>query len=116
MVVIQKYGTNPSRDLWFQSYIQTYFERDVRDVLALRDLSSFRRFLSLVALANGQMLNKSSMAAPLGVSVPTIAQWLSVLETSGLIALVPAYCDNFQKRCSSRRACTGWIRDSCAHS
>jgi uncharacterized protein len=87
-----------SRDLWFQSYIQTYLERDVRDVLAVRDLASFRRFLSLAALANGQMLNKSSMAAPLGVSVPTIAQWLSVLETTGLITLVPAYFNNFQKR------------------
>lgn len=87
-----------SRDLWFQSYVQTYLERDVRDVLAVRDLSTFRRFLSMAAIANGQMLNKSSMAAPLGVSVPTIAQWLSVLETTGLITLVPAYFNNFEKR------------------
>jgi hypothetical protein len=87
-----------SRDLWFQSYVQTYLERDVRDVLAVKDLATFRRFLGLVALANGQMLNKSSLAAPLGVSVPTITQWLNVLETTGLIVLVPPYFNNLQKR------------------
>jgi uncharacterized protein len=87
-----------SADLWFLSYIQTYLERDVRDVLAVKDLSTFRRFLSLTALANGQILNKTQLAGPLGVSVPTIAQWLSVLETTGLVMLVPAYFENFKKR------------------
>lgn len=85
-------------DLWFQSYIQTYLERDVRDVLAVKDLSTFRRFLGLAALANGQVLNKTQLAGPLGVSVPTITQWLSVLETTGLVMLVPAYYQNFKKR------------------
>lgn len=85
-------------DLWFQSYIQTYLERDVRDVLAVKDLSTFRRFLGLAALANGQVLNKTQLAGPLGVSVPTVTQWLSVLETTGLVMLVPAYYQNFKKR------------------
>jgi len=85
-------------DLWFRSYIQTYLERDVRDVLSVRDLSTFRRFLGLAALANGQILNKTSLAGPLGVSVPTVTQWLSVLETTGLVVLVPAYFENFRKR------------------
>src|SRR5690606_1216558 len=85
-------------DLWFQSYIQTYLERDVRDVLAVKDLSTFRRLLGLAALANGHVLNKTQLAGPLGVSVPTVTQWLSVLETTGLVMLVPAYYQNFKKR------------------
>ncbi len=87
-----------SRDLWFRSYIQTYIERDVRQLLAVRDLSTFRRFMSLVASRVGQVLNKTDLAAPLGVSIPTIAEWLSVLETTGILLLVPPYFENLGKR------------------
>jgi len=78
-----------TRGLWYQSYIQTYLERDVRAVTAIRDLSTFRRFIALVASRTGQILNKTDLAAPLGVSVPTITQWLSILEISGQVLLVP---------------------------
>ena len=84
--------------LWFQSYIQTYLERDVRAISDIRDLATFRRFLSLVASRCGQMLNKTDLAAPLGVSVPTISQWLSILETTAQILLVPPFYENFGKR------------------
>ena len=84
--------------LWFASYVQTYLERDVRAVSAIRDLSTFRRFLGLLATRSGQILNKTDLAAPLGVSVPTITQWLSILEITGQIALVPPYFENFGKR------------------
>ena len=84
--------------LWFRSYIQTYLERDVRAISAIRDLSTFRRFLSLLASRCGQMLNKTDLAAPLGVSVPTISAWLSILETTGQILLVPPFYENFGKR------------------
>lgn len=87
-----------SRDLWFSSYLQTYLERDVRSVTQVRDLATFRRFMGLVASRHGQILNKTELAAPLGVSVPTIAQWLGVLETTGLLALIPPYFENFGKR------------------
>jgi hypothetical protein len=83
---------------WFRSYIQTYLERDVRSLLQVRDLATFRRFLSLLATRNGQLLNKTDLAAPLGVSVPTIASWLAVLETTGHILLVPPYFENLGKR------------------
>jgi len=83
--------------LWFRSYIQTYLERDVRTVSEIRDLSTFRRFLSLLALRCGQMLHKTDLAAPLGVSVPTISAWLSILETTVQIILIPFY-ENFGKR------------------
>jgi predicted AAA+ superfamily ATPase len=84
--------------LWFRSYVQTYLERDVRNVSAIRDLSTFRRFLGLVASRCGQVLNKSDLAAPLGVSVPTLTDWLGILETTGQILLVPPYFENFGKR------------------
>jgi len=84
--------------LWFSSYVQTYLERDVRAVTAVRDLATFRRFLSLLASRHGQVLNKTDLAAPLGVSVPTVTQWLSVLETTAQVLIVPPFYDNLGKR------------------
>jgi hypothetical protein len=84
--------------LWFSSYVQTYLERDVRAVTQVRDLATFRRFLGVVASRIGQVLNRSDLAAPLGVSVPTISQWLSVLEVTGLLLVVPPFYESFGKR------------------
>lgn len=84
--------------LWFGSFVQTYLERDVRAVTAVRDLATFRRFLALVASRHGRLLNRSDLAAPLGVSVPTVTQWLGVLETTGQVLLVPPYFENLGKR------------------
>jgi len=86
------------RDLWFASYLQTYLERDVRSITNVRDLATFRRFLALLASRHGQILNKTDLAAPLGVSVPTIGEWMSILEVTGQIILVPPYFENFGKR------------------
>jgi len=83
---------------WFRSYVQTYLERDVRAISSIRDLATFRRFLSLVASRCGQMLNKTDLAAPLGISVPTITEWLGILETTGEILLIPPFHENFGKR------------------
>ena len=84
--------------LWFESYIQTYLERDVRHISQIRDLARFRRFLALIASRTGQLLNKTDIAAPLGMSVPGITEWLGILETTGQILLVPPYFENFGKR------------------
>lgn len=84
--------------LWFSSYVQTYLERDVRAVTAVKNLATFRRFLALVASRHGQVLNKTDLAAPLGVSVPTITEWLGVLETTAQILVVPPYYENLGKR------------------
>lgn len=84
--------------VWFSSFVQTYLERDVRAVTAVKDLATFRRFLAIVASRHGQVLNKSDLAAPLGVSVPTIAQWLGVLETTAQILIVPPFFENLGKR------------------
>jgi len=85
-------------DIWFRSYIQTYLERDVRFISSIRDLSVFRRFLSLLATRTGQILNRTDLAAPLGVSVPTISEWLSILEITSQIIMVPPFFENFGKR------------------
>jgi hypothetical protein len=84
--------------IWFRSYVQTYLERDVRSVTGIRDLATFRRFLALVAGRCGQILNRTDLAAPLGVSVPTISEWLNILEITGQIILVPPFFENFGKR------------------
>lgn len=84
--------------LWYSSYVQTYLERDVRTILAVRNLSTFHRFLKVVATRHGQMLNKTALASPLGISVPTLSEWLNVLEMSGIIALLPPYYRNAGKR------------------
>jgi predicted AAA+ superfamily ATPase len=86
------------RELWFRSYVQTYLERDVRAVSDIRDLSTFRRFLALLSTRSGQFLNRTDLAAPLGVSVPTISAWIGVLETTGIVLLVPPFYENLGKR------------------
>ncbi|MFN0172315.1 MAG: ATP-binding protein [Bryobacteraceae bacterium] len=87
-----------ARGLWFSSYIQTYLERDVRTVTNVRDLVTFRRFLALLASRHGQILNRTDFAAGLGVSLPTVSEWLDVLEVTGQILRVPPYFENFGKR------------------
>jgi uncharacterized protein len=84
--------------LWFSSFLQTYLERDVRSISAVHDLAAYRRFLSLVATRHGQVLNKSDLAAPLGMSVPGIGRWLDILEATGQILIVPPWLENLGKR------------------
>ncbi len=84
--------------MWFSSFVQTYLERDVRAVTNVKDLATFRRFLALLASRHGQVLNKSDLAAPLGISVPTVAQWLGVLETTAQVLIVPPFYENLGKR------------------
>lgn len=84
--------------MWFNSFVQTYLERDVRTVTAVRDLATFRRFMALVAGRHGQILNKTDLAAPLGVSVPTITQWLGILEATAQVLIVPPFYENVGKR------------------
>ena len=87
-----------ARELWFSSYLQTYLERDVWAITQVRDLATYRRFLTLVAARHGRLVNKADLAAPLGVSIPTIGEWLHILEVSGHVILVPPYFENFGKR------------------
>jgi hypothetical protein len=85
-------------DDWFPNCIATYLERDVRQLLAVRDLSLFQRFVRLCAGRTGQLLNLSALAMDAGISHTTAREWLSVLEASYLVFLLPPYHRNFGKR------------------
>jgi hypothetical protein len=84
--------------VWFSSYLQTYLERDVRAISSVQDLATFRRFLSLLATRHGQVLNKSDLAAPLGMSVPGLSRWLAILEATVQILVVSPWFENLGKR------------------
>jgi len=87
-----------ARDAFYRSYVQTYIERDVQDVLRVTDHIAFNRFLGIVAAHTGQLLNYAGLARDLGVDNKTVKSWLSVLETSGLVYLLQPYFSNINKR------------------
>jgi predicted AAA+ superfamily ATPase len=87
---------NPSEAMGF--YVQTYLERDVRQIQAIRDLSVFQNFIKLLAGRSGQLLNMSSLSSDLGISEGTIKNWISVAEASFLIYKVPPYYKKLGKR------------------
>lgn len=86
----------PSR--WHANYVQTYLERDLRQVVNVRDLASFRVFLRLCAGRTGQLLNLSGLAADCGITHNTAKAWLSVLEASFIVVLLRPHFRNFGKR------------------
>lgn len=83
---------------WMSSYVATYVERDVRQILDVKDLTAFQKFLKLCAGRTGQVLNLSTLAGEVGISHTTARSWISVLESSDLIHLLPPYHQNFGKR------------------
>jgi predicted AAA+ superfamily ATPase len=99
------YGMYPpfyDRDLapadWFPAYVTTYIERDVRQIINVRDLSAFQRFIRMCAARTGQLLNLSSLASDCGITHNTAAAWISVLEASYIIFLLRPHFSNFNKR------------------
>ena len=82
----------------YRNYYQTYIERDVRQIINIQDLSLFQKFIKLCAGRIGSILNKESLGNEVGVSQQTITQWLSILEASFIIFLLPPYFENFGKR------------------
>jgi len=83
---------------WYGSYIQTYLERDVRSLYNIGNLRDFQRFIQLLAARCAQVLNLSTFSRDLGVSVPTVKNWLSILEAGRIIYLLPPYHSNLGKR------------------
>lgn len=84
--------------IWFGNYVQTYLERDVRQLINVRDLGQFQKFLRLCAGRTGQLLNLSALGDETGVSHNTIREWISVLEASFILYRLPPYHRNFNKR------------------
>ena len=85
-------------ELYYRSYVQTYLERDIRDLMHVSDESRFLDFLRVVAGRTGQLLNLSNMARDVGISVVTAKNWLSLLETSGLVFLLHPFSRNVTAR------------------
>ena len=83
---------------YYPSYVKTYLEKDVRDLLNVQNQMQFLRFIKLCAARIGSLFNASELAAEVGVDSKTITRWLSVLEASYLVTLLPPYYENISKR------------------
>ena len=86
------------RDLYFQSYINTYIERDISLLEQVGKLDEFRTFVTYMAANTAQELKYDSISKVVGVSVPTIKEWVTILERSGLIYILRPYSSNLSKR------------------
>jgi len=83
---------------FFESYLRTYIERDLKTIIDVKNLSDFRRFIRMTAARTGQLLNYKSLSSDVGVSDVTIRKWIHALEISGLIYLLTPYYANIGKR------------------
>lgn len=86
------------RDLFYSSYVQTYLQRDVRDLANVGDESAFLKFIRAAAARTGQLLNMSDMARDASISVTSAKRWLSILQASGIAYLLEPYYSNTTKR------------------
>src|SRR5262249_53581533 len=85
-------------NLWYASYLETYLSKDVRVLANIGDIRDFRRFIQLLAAQVAQILDMSLYARDIGVTVPTIKRWLSILEASYIIYILPPFYENYGKR------------------
>ena len=90
------HGADPR--LWFGAYVQTYLERDVRQLINVRDLSTFQTFLRLCAGRTGSLLDIGALCNEASIDYKTAKNWLSVLEASYVISLLKPYHTNYNKR------------------
>lgn len=91
-------GAVKTRDRWFQGYLATYLERDVRNLLRVGSLRDFQRFLRACAIHTAQTLNMSELARDVGISPTTARQWISVLQASNQVLLLEPYHRSLGKR------------------
>lgn len=86
------------RDLWLRAYVQTYLERDVRQLQQVRDLRAFEQFVALACARHTQVLNSSDLSREIGITLPTAKSWAGLLEASYLLHLLPPFFNNLGKR------------------
>jgi len=86
------------RETYYRSYVATYLQRDIRDLSQVGDETVFLRFMTAVAARTARPLNMDEMARDVGVSAPTIKRWLSILTSSGIVALLQPYHNNILTR------------------
>ncbi|MBO4728661.1 MAG: ATP-binding protein [Spirochaetaceae bacterium] len=92
------YAEGQPADLLYRSYFQTYVERDVQSLLNVKNKAQFEKFLRLLAGRIGQVVNYESLSNDTGISSTTIAEWISVLESSFIIFKLEPYFENYTKR------------------
>ncbi len=92
------YDTSLDAKNLYRDYFSTYVEKDVRMMLNIKSLNAFETFVKLLAGRVGQLVNLSSLANDVGISAPTLKEWLSVLEASFIVFQLPCYFENFGKR------------------
>jgi len=85
-------------DAWYSSYLDTYLMKDVRELIHVGDMRDFQRLIELLAANTSQVLNMTTYAKEIGVTVQTIKRWISVLEASYIIFLLPPFYKNYGKR------------------
>ena len=84
--------------LFYPAYVKTYLEKDVRDLLRIKDQMQFLKFMKLCAARVGSLFNASEVGMEVGVDSKTVSHWLSVLQASYLVTLLPPYYENISKR------------------
>lgn len=92
------HGSVVERNTFFSSYISTYIQRDIRDLRQVADEMTFYSFLTSIAARTGQLLNYADVSKELGISAPTVKQWISLLVSSGIIFLLEPFHSNIHKR------------------
>ena len=92
------YDRDIKASTYYSNYIQTYIQRDVSELIEIRNQSLFKRFIGILATRAGQLLNMNAIANESGVSQPTVKSWLSALESSYIIFMLQPYHENFGKR------------------
>lgn len=92
------YDKNLDSQKWYENYIFTYVERDIRMLLNIRNLRTFEHFLLLCASRSGQLIDYTDFSNSLGIAVSTVKAWISILETSGIIFILPPFFENYSKR------------------
>ena len=89
---------NVDKEQYYESYLETYISRDIKDLTQVADELSFLNFMTVVAARTATNVNYEALAGEVGVSAPTVKQWMSILVSSGLVALIPAFSNNALKR------------------
>ena len=89
---------NVNRELYFESYLDTYLTRDIRDLEQVADETAYMNFIRVVAARTATNVNYEALAQETGVSAPTAKKWLSILVSCGIVALIEPYSNNALKR------------------
>lgn len=93
---------HPNPEIWWDAYVRTYLERDLRDLSNVSSLPDFRRLMELLALHSGQVHKDTEFARRLAISQPTVHRWTNLLETSNVLVRIPVYSANRGKRLTKR--------------